>query len=157
MSMYSLVFGQNPFADFILGTLNLKREDVGRFRDAFVSEGKIAVYTRNGGGNRDHWEYSYKEQEGEGCPCPGCIITYRLPKHPMYLSNQDDDFDCTYATIFFKLPDEAKIILEAMQEKEKFDPDKRWTESLEALKAGKSPEVVEKMEPVIDAIRKALK
>ena len=52
MSMYGLVFGTNPQADAILATLGLRRADCGRFRDCFVADGRIAVYTRNGGGNR---------------------------------------------------------------------------------------------------------
>lgn len=55
MGLYNLVFGVNPMADIILATLGLTREDVGRFRDAFVADGKIAIYTRNGGANRECW------------------------------------------------------------------------------------------------------
>jgi len=64
MSLYSLVFGENLAGEAILATLGLTTGDVGRYRDCFVTEGKIAVYTRNGGGNRDYcWcsAWSYKE------------------------------------------------------------------------------------------------
>ena len=112
MSLYNMLFGQNIMSDFILATIGLTQQDVGRFRDCFIEKAGngdfvIAVYTRNGGGNREHWNNSYKEYvEGENCPCPGCIIEYKLPKHPLYIKDRDDDFDHTYATIYFKLPKE---------------------------------------------------
>jgi hypothetical protein len=75
---------------------------------------EIHVYTRNGGGNRQHWSFSYENDAGEACECPGCIIEHRLPKHPNYLSDHDDDFDCTYATIHFSVPEEHLARVNAM-------------------------------------------
>tara|TARA_Y100000310_G_scaffold2377_1_gene3063 strand:+ start:2803 stop:3231 length:429 start_codon:yes stop_codon:yes gene_type:complete len=136
--MYNLLFGTNPIAPFLLGMLGLNVPDVGRFRDAFVTEGKIAVYTRNGGGNREHWDYDLgnetTKESGAECSCSGCIINYRLPKHPNYLYDRDDDFDSTYATIYFSFPDEWKELLEKVDSGEPFDPDERWLQRIEALK-----------------------
>ncbi len=57
MSFYNMVFGETPMADVLLAILGLDRSKVGRFRDAWVeTDGDdvvIAVYTRNGGGNRE--------------------------------------------------------------------------------------------------------
>lgn len=39
------------------------------------------------------------------CSCPGCIVNYRLPTHPNYVKDWDDDFDSTYAYIEFAVPD----------------------------------------------------
>lgn len=78
MSMYEMMFGQNPVAPLILEALALPPIAVGRFRDAFVSSGEFAVYTRNGGGNREHYGCE-GEEEGEDCFCTGCIMTYQLP------------------------------------------------------------------------------
>ena len=119
MSMYNLVFGQNPVSDAILATLGLTRGDVGRFRDCFVANGEIAIYTRNGGGNREEYQ----------------SIIDELAKHPCYLRDEDDDFDHTYATIYFKFPDEYAEQLRKLDSGEKFDPDKRWLEAINALKA----------------------
>ena len=47
-----MLFGMNPLSSVILATLGLRTADVGRFRDCFICNGEIAVYTRNGGGNR---------------------------------------------------------------------------------------------------------
>lgn len=90
MSMYNMLFGQNVAADAILATLGLTRHDVGRFRDCFVANGEIAIYTRNGGGNRDDYQEVFDE----------------LAANPCYLRDEDDEYDCTYATIYFRFPDE---------------------------------------------------
>lgn len=145
--LYGALFGENPRADVLLATLGLTRADVGRFRDCFISEGKIAVYTRNGGGNRDHWERFIKtpgsgpvaleeneQEEGPDCDCPGCIITYRLPKHPHYSHDRDDEFDSTYSTIYFNFPPEYAEDLGRLDTGEKFDPSKRWQDMLASLK-----------------------
>ena len=98
-----------------MGSLGFKSVgDVGRYRSAWIEKDeygkpRIAVYTRNGGGNREH--YNDEAEEGENCHCTGCTITHDLPKHPLYLYDQDGDFDCTYATIYFSVPDKLKEIL----------------------------------------------
>jgi hypothetical protein len=90
MSMYNMVFGVSPAAPLLMAALNLKAADVGRFRDCYLTDaGEIAVYTRNGGGNRDDYQDVFDA----------------LEKHPQYLRDEDDDFDCTYATIYFSVPD----------------------------------------------------
>ncbi len=33
------------------------------------------------------------------------MITDVLPRHPLYVDDRDDDFDATYATIRFRLPE----------------------------------------------------
>ena len=99
MSIYNMLFGTNPNADCILATLNLTREDVGRFRDCFVRDGKIEIYTRNGGGNREAFQ---------------CIID-DLATHPNYLFDEDDEYDRTYATIYFSFPEAHADALLAMQ------------------------------------------
>ncbi len=121
-----MVFGQNPASTVILATLGLTEEAVGRFRDCGVSNGEIYVYTRNGGGNRECW----------GCEndsCPGCIISNKLPAHPLYLRDEDDEFDCTYATVYFRFPEEFAADLRAIDSGEKFAPSERWTTFLNAL------------------------
>lgn len=134
MSFYNLIFGENPASDAILATLGLARADCGRFRDCFISNGEIAVYTRNGGGNRQCWE-----ERGDECTCPGCIITDRLPRHPCYLRDEDDAFDCTYATVYFRFPDEFSDDLKRLDSDETFEPSKRWLDAIESIKARVKP------------------
>ena len=131
MGMYNIVFGEQPHARALLAILGFEKTgDVGRFRDAFVANGEIAVYTRNGGGNREHWDDEV--EEGPDCDCTGCTITYRLPQHPLYLRDKDDDFDSTYCTVYFKIPEEFKEELTNVDIGE-FDPDERWQKVFEML------------------------
>jgi hypothetical protein len=220
MSFYNMLHGINPMADQLLACLGLTRGDVGRFRDAYVSEGKIAIYTRNGGGNRECWcaddpRYGYsdcighdwKQEEDErvymteaeiatnpqvtplnsyivaadgtkrlvgtgkrivetyrhcenpcsaDCACPGCTIEYRLPLHPNYLYDEDDEFDSTYATIYFSFPEQYKEWLE-LCESGKWDPDKKWLDFFKHLETdGTSEAERTAFKPIADAIEKLL-
>ena len=65
-----------------------------RFRDCFLSDDceRILVYTRVGGGNREDWKDEIA----------------RLRAMPTYIGDEDDDFDSTYATFEFGVPEEWK-------------------------------------------------
>jgi hypothetical protein len=195
--MYNMIFGTSKAAPLLLAVLGLKREDTGRFRDCFLTEqGEIAVYTRNGGGNRHcshvddprwgdsgcHGEayevetdeevwltkediangvagsarllnvfsgdkrmartgkmikqtrYTCGGPESEKCACTGCTITYRLPKHPLYLRDEDDEFDYTYATVYFKMPENIDRELVKSIEPE-LARDGVWQDFIAALQA----------------------
>jgi hypothetical protein len=72
--------------------LGRKQDEYPRFRDCFVTEEKnIAIYTRVGGGNRN---CGYGEEE--------------LYEDENFLTTYDDDFDSTYATYEFKVPEKWK-------------------------------------------------
>lgn len=92
MSLYNMVMGFNPACVVILPMLGRKPEDYPRFRDCFVTENKnIAIYTRGGGGNRD---CGFGEEE--------------LYNDPNFIKTYDDDYDITYATYEFKVPEKWK-------------------------------------------------
>lgn len=116
MSMYNMLHGMNPLAPYLLLLINMDQENKewssGRFRDIHLNEDgtKILLYTRNGGGNREHWSFDDYGKKGESCSCPGCIIDCKLPKHPLYITDYDDEYDCTYATIEFKIPEKFQTI-----------------------------------------------
>jgi hypothetical protein len=40
-----MIFGENPLSRVLLAMLNLKMEDTGRYRDCYISDGKIVIYT----------------------------------------------------------------------------------------------------------------
>lgn len=127
--MYNAIFGTNPNADALLAAIGLTRDDVERFRDAYYAGNReVAVYTRCGGGNRECWR---RDDLGipQPCDCPGCWIEKVIPQHPLYLRDEDDDFDCTYATIYFRLPDSVPDGLWAEEE----DRNTRWLVFLAAL------------------------
>jgi hypothetical protein len=90
MSLYNMLFGRNPQTALLLAVIGFKEHDVERFRDVRVeNEGRIiAIYTRTGGGNRSDYPQ---------------VALYRSP---LFERTEDDDFDSTYATFYFRAPDE---------------------------------------------------
>ena len=153
MSLYNALFGQNPKADVFLMMLKLDREKVGRFRDAFLTERDdkvvIGILTRNGGGNRACWD-------PESCDghCAGCRMK-ALKNHLQYLDDADDDFDSTYATVYFSIPDNYVALVGAMRAAEENvvisredEPMARFKRLLDKLQAGEDndPEVKRALE-----------
>lgn len=127
--MYNMLFGKNPDADLLLEILGLDQEDneypTGRFRDIYVTEEYIVLYTRNGGGNRSE---CWGEGDEERCTCCACCINEILPKHPLYCYDRDDDFDYTYNNCYFKKPDLVKYF-----EVVKDEPRDKWNELFKKL------------------------
>ena len=114
--LYNALFGMNPDRDKLLSLLGLSVNDFYRFRDCYLTEdGQIAVYTRGGGGNRDDHEDPRTE----------------FGNNPNFLGAEDDDFDCTYMTYTFKVPDEAKAVLEGMEPT--LPPAEKWSSLLASL------------------------
>ena len=92
MSLYNMMNRFNPACILIMPMLVRKQEEYSRFRDCFVTEkNNIAIYTRVGGVNRN---CEYDEEE--------------LYKDENFLTTYDDNYDCTYATYEFKVPEKWK-------------------------------------------------
>ena len=91
MSLYNMVFGYNPACVFIMPMLGRRETEYPRFRDCFVEDGKIAIFTRVGGNNRD---CGFGEEE--------------LYTDPYFVSTYDDDEDSTYGTYLFNVPEKWK-------------------------------------------------
>lgn len=124
MSLYNMLFGQNPYSKILLAILNLDEAACGRFRDCYPSEDgtQIHVYTRNGGGNREQYQDTIDE----------------LSKHPMYVTDFDDDYDCTYATITFRVPDEAKdLVAKIADQTDTTPPMEKFSKLIADMEAGK--------------------
>jgi hypothetical protein len=109
--------------------IDTKYFPTGRFRDIYFERnedgigGKVILYTRNGGGNRDAYEYVFE----------------LLSKHPLYLNDYDDDFDCTYAYIEFTAP-ESVVEFFADVEATKFERvSERFKREIAEMEAGKEP------------------
>lgn len=93
---------------------------IGRFRDIWVEnhdgEPVIAIYTRNGGPNR--------EDQAEAIES--------MRSNPHYLRDADDEFDSTYATFYFAAPERYRDMLaELMQDP--VDMSQRWRDAIAAL------------------------
>ena len=91
MSLYNLINGFNPACVVIMPMLGRKQNEYPRFRGCHVEDGMIAIYTRVGGYNRN---CGYGEEE--------------LYKDPNYVRTYDDEFDSTYATYLFNVPERWK-------------------------------------------------
>lgn len=149
MSMYNMLFGMNPFAKVLLAILGTDESRVPRFRDCYLDEdGNIIIYTRTGGGNRDWYEEPNEENKGEG------NFNCDLRKLEGFISDEDDDFDSTYAYFKFKAPEKASEVLEEIKALGGTDnPNKKWTESLEKLRSGatdqSTKEMLDRVAPVM--------
>jgi hypothetical protein len=80
----------NIDTEVILKAIGIKEEDIPRLRGVGIDDGKILIHTRTGGGNRE-----YYESENEA-----------LRANPYFLHDEDDDFDCTYANFWYRIPPE---------------------------------------------------
>ena len=110
---------------------------VARFRDAWVEKGDdgpvIAIYTRQGGGNRECNCEEFGRQHVPGQCYAAC--NEALAAHPLYLRDDDDDFDRTYATFRFRVPEEYREALaEAAQEP--VNMSERWQAAIDAIESG---------------------
>ena len=117
--LYNTLFGHNPACVFIAPMLTDKNPEkfFPRFRDCWVSDDgeRIEVFTRVGGGNRE-----YYDEEIEA-----------LRAMPTYVKDYDDDFDCTYATFVFDVPDEWKPDFDALIEKRFADVSSKYVSHMQ--------------------------
>lgn len=98
-NLYNMVHGTTPLTFIILPLLGKHPDKYPRFRDCFFEDkqkpdlkGNIHVYTRVGGGNRESYQKEISElREMEG-----------------FITDYDDDFDSTYATFVYKIPEKYK-------------------------------------------------
>ncbi len=145
MSLYNQLFGQNPLAGDLVKAIGVgggTSYPVPRFRDCHLEEvdGELraVLFTRQGGGNRECWR---EEEEGDHGPenCSGCSNEL-LVTHPLYVRDYDDDFDCTYASFEFKLPEKAqpffRALRDALGQKDAEAPMERFKGLIDKLQAG---------------------
>jgi len=107
MSMYNMLHGFNPGVIILLPMLKMHPDSIPRFRDCYLGEDEncIAVYTRLGAGNRECFCDEFEEKS----ECYACKAETVLRKHKNYIRDFDDnDYDSTYATFLFSVPEEFK-------------------------------------------------
>jgi len=119
MNMYTLIFGENDNAKLLMKILDIDQASgkwhSGRYRDCYLQDNKIILYTRNGNGNREDY-------------FPNEIVN-----HPNYITDYDDDFDQTYCYIEFSIPEEFKKDLENI-EQEQYTPTEKFLTFINSLK-----------------------
>ena len=115
MSLYNMVNGFKPACLIIMPMLGRKQEDYPRFRDCFVVNKKeIVIFTRVGGNNRNQ---GFGEEE--------------LYKDPNYIRTFDDDFDSTYGSYVFRVPEKWKKDFDAIMEDRFTDVSEEYIKYLE--------------------------
>lgn len=118
MSIYNILFGKNKHSTILLAALGYTEEDCGRFRDCYIDGDSIVIYTRNGGGNREDYQYVFN----------------KMSRHPCYISDSDDEYGCTYANIKFSFPEAYKTELLALAKQEpSITPSEKWQNFLNYL------------------------
>ena len=60
-----------------------------------------------------------------------------MSTHPWYSHDEDDDFDCTYANIYFKVPENHKDFVAIMNLNEGHKPSEQWAELFATMEAMK--------------------
>jgi len=127
MGLYNWLSSPDPTAPFVLTYLQLDPQVCKRFRDAWIADHELAVYTRLGGNNRSRYPEVFE----------------LIRKHPHYLRDVDDQFDNTYCTFFFSVPEQYKGEVDSYLEK--FGPgmtgDQRWKAGFERLEIAIPPEL----------------
>lgn len=98
MSLYNMLFGMNGQTDLLLAVIGLRQVDVERLRDVRSDDhgAVIEVYSRTGGGNRENY--------------PNLVMR----KRPEWAGSEDDDFDCTYCTDTFRVPEQWRADVAAL-------------------------------------------
>lgn len=129
MSLLIMPGGVSPYA--ILGRIRDAWFELRPNADPATGDHvEIAVYTRNGGGNREHFH-----GDGDDGMCTGCVME-KIKDHPRYIGDLDDAFDPTYATIWFRLPDGADDETCRQIAVEPVDMSARWKEQIARVERG---------------------
>ena len=128
MSLYNELFGFSPACLVLLPMLGRKPEEYPRFRDCFLSEDmkRIEIYTRVGGNNRG---CGFGEEE--------------LYKDPNFVSTYDDDFDNTYGTYVFNVPQKWEVDFDHIVNGEYVDVSDKYVEEVKKFYPNASGQIDE--------------
>jgi hypothetical protein len=135
--------------------LGLSPSDIPRFRDCYFNGEQIIVYTRTGGGNRDF--YDAPNDDNKDGPWNS-----DLQGHEFYLSDEDDDYDSTYALFKFAVPPKFSPLIDKLKSMAQRETQaERWEAVLERLSSSNQDDplvkrVTEAMTPVFDAIQQSI-
>ena len=83
-----------------LACLGLDMAEIPRFRDCYVKDDRVVIFTRTGGDNRPDYHTDLSP----------------LYAHPCFVSDEDDPNDCTYAHLSFSFPAQYEAVLTKIAE-----------------------------------------
>jgi len=158
MSLYNMIHGFNPLAGVLLRVLDVTPDRIPRFRDCYFNGEHIVIYTRTGGGNRDYYD-SRETTDSEDYDGP---FNDDLRALPGFVRDEDDDYDSTYASFYFTVPEQFTYLLDKLKSMaQKETQSERWEASLEKIKTASPDDPViqrltEAMRPVFEGIEKAM-
>lgn len=168
MSLYNLVHGHNQMAPILLAMLGINPGDVPRYRDCWwdAEKQRIAVHTRTGGGNRDMYECEERARDNypeyfAGENPPAGPWNEDLRALPTFIDDEDDDFDSTYATFYFGVPEKMQWVIPHLTAQDK-PPGERWQQFMDKMRdpaSAEDPQVkraLGAMEPLFQQITAAL-
>ena len=134
-----MLFGVNIAAHHLLKCLDYSVDDIPRFRDAYLKDGHIVIYTRTGGGNREFYENetccreNFPEHFGVGNDPKG-PWNDDLRKHTCFVRDEDSDFDRTYALFYFIFPQGYRHDLESIEKGQlSSEPSEKWKKLFDIL------------------------
>lgn len=168
MSFYNLIHGVNPLAGVLLTMLGTEPGRIPRFRDCYFDGEHIAIYTRTGGGNRDYYESEerrreeYPEQFDDAASAPSGPWNDDLRSLPGFVRDEDDDYDNTYATFYFAVPERFTPLLEKLKSMaQKESQSERWEAAIEHIRTAAPDDplvarVTAAMEPVFAQVEKLM-
>lgn len=141
--LYKRMFDGTAPTDIVLAAIGLSIDNIPRFRNLTLSKntGHVVIRTRTGGGNRDFYQSeelyreNYPEDFEEGNTAYTGPWNDDLMQNPNYVSNEDDNFDNTYAYFFFQFPAEYASDLKAIaEEQHDYQPSQNWRQLVEKVK-----------------------
>ena len=98
-----MFFGENPESAALLISLGLKREDFGEYLDSWVLNGRIGIFTRDGGEQRS----------------ARSSVFALVRQHPSYLEDRDDFPHRDYCTYYFQVPETHRLWLDTLIQAER--------------------------------------
>lgn len=109
----------NPDQDKCIWAVGLDPDKIPRLRGAGVQKTehgyRIIIHTRTGGGNRKDYEVADYVLAGDSNPY--------MRTSPYYCRDEDDEFDCTYANFFYRIPEDFDW-------KESYSPEKAMVKAI---------------------------
>lgn len=138
-----MLFGTDNNSNLLLRCLGISEFDVPRFRNCYLKDDRIIIYTRTGGGNRDYYDSLedckcyFPERFSKDAPVenhPSGPWNQDLRNIAGYVTDYDDDFDSTYAYFEFSFPEDYALDLTAMSKKNKqHTPSEQWQKLFESM------------------------
>lgn len=155
MSFYNMLHGYNPLAGVLLKILDVSPDKIPRFRDSYFDGEHIVIYTRTGGGNRDWYD-------GPNDDNPDGPWNSDLRALPGFVRDEDDDFDSTYASFYFTVPEHFGYLLDKLKSMaQRETQSERWEATIERIRTATPDDpmvqrMTEAMRPVFEGIQNAL-